>query len=125
MTDEAPTVFRSSSISYIRIPAPDPAAAATFYAHVFGWQTEPLGSGNARFADGSGHVIGHFQADMTAAGESGVRPYVYVDDLEGALARVVEAGGEVASVPYPEGDLRVATFLDIGGNVIGVWHRPA
>jgi predicted enzyme related to lactoylglutathione lyase len=100
-------------------------AAAAFYAHVFGWQTEAADSGDARFADGSGHVIGHFQADMTAAGESGVRPYVYVDDLEGTLARVVEAGGEVATAPYAEGDLRVATFLDAAGNVLGVWHRPA
>jgi hypothetical protein len=25
--------------------------------------------------------------------------------------------------PYPEGDLRVATFRDPAGNVIGVWQR--
>jgi len=125
VSDEQPTVFRSSSISYLRIPAPDPAAAAAFYARVFGWQTEATGSGDARFADGSGHVIGHFQADMTAAGEAGVRPYVYVDELEATLGRVVEAGGEVVRAPYAEGDLRVATFRDPAGNVVGAWHRPA
>lgn len=124
MPDEEPSVFRSNSISYLRIPAPAPATLARFYARVFGWAVEPLESGDARFADGSGHVIGHFQADQTPAGEAGVRPYVYVDDLDAALARVVEGGGEVVTAPYAEGDLRVATFTDPAGNVVGAWHRP-
>jgi hypothetical protein len=29
----------------------------------------------------------------------------------------------VATAPYPEGDLRVATFGDPADNVIGVWQR--
>lgn len=125
MSGAQPNVFRSNSVSYLRIPAPDPAAAAAFYASVFGWETEATDSGNARFADGSGHVIGHFQADETVAGESGIRPYVYVDDLDGTLARVVAGGGEILTAPYPEGDLRVAVAGDPAGNAIGIWHRPA
>jgi len=26
---------------------------------------------------------------------------------------------------YPEGDLRVATFRDPGGNVIGIWQQAS
>ena len=37
--------------------------------------------------------------------------------------RVVTNGGEVVTAPYPEGDLRVATFRDPAGNVIGVWQQ--
>jgi uncharacterized protein len=126
MTDhDPPSVFRSSSISYLRIPSPDPTASATFYEQVFGWQTEATGSGDARFADGSGHVIGHFQSDLAPAGAAGVRPYVYVDDLEATLSRAVEAGGETETPPYAEGNLRVATLRDPAGNVIGVWHSPS
>ena len=53
------TVFRPGGVSYLRIPAPDPQRTATFYAAVFGW-TVDNDRENPSFADGSGHVIGHF-----------------------------------------------------------------
>jgi hypothetical protein len=112
-------VFRPGGISYLRIPAPDPAAAGAFYAAVFGWTVTKRGS----FEDGTGHVIGHFIADLPVAGDSGVRPYVYVDDVAETLDRIVSRGGEVATAPYPEGDLTVATFRDPAGNHVGVWQR--
>ena len=34
-----------------------------------------------------------------------------------------DLGGETVTAPYPEGDLRVATFRDPAGNVIGAWQR--
>jgi predicted enzyme related to lactoylglutathione lyase len=70
-------------------------------------------------------VIGHFvaHADQPVAGEGGVRPYVYVASVDEALERVRANGGEIATSPYPEGDLRVATFRDPEGNVVGVWQR--
>jgi len=48
-----------------------------------------------RFEDGSGHVIGHFMADLPVAGEAGVVPYVFVEHvdetLEQGVARVVRS----------------------------------
>jgi len=41
------------------------------------------------------------------------------------LGLVAARGGVVIEVPYAEGDLRVATFRDPAGNVIGVWQRAA
>src|SRR5436309_11463618 len=34
---DRPSVFRAGAVSYLRIPAEDPQAAAEFYAEVFGW----------------------------------------------------------------------------------------
>ena len=121
MTDE-PTVFRPDSVSYLRIPAPDPAKAAAFYRAVFDWEVDPE---RGRFTDGSGHVIGHFVSDIDVAGEDGVRPYVYVEDVEQTLAKLSSVGGSSVTPPYPEGNLKVATFRDPAGNVVGIWQQAA
>jgi uncharacterized protein len=100
--DDEPLVFRPGGISYLRIPAEDPRPTAVFYEAVFGWK---LGGDPDRpsFEDGSGHVIGHFVTGEAIAGEAGVRPYVYVDDLDETLAKVAAHGGEIVTAPYPEG----------------------
>jgi uncharacterized protein len=117
-------VFRVGGISYLRIPAANPRRTAAFYEAVFGWELrgEP---DDPSFEDGTGHVIGHFMADLPVAGEAGMRPYIYVERVEETLEKVVAHGGEIGTEPYPEGDLWVATFRDPAGNVLGVWQRSA
>ena len=68
-------------------------------------------------------MIGHFIADAAVSGEAGVRPYIYVKNVQDTLERVFAHGGAPVESPYAEGDLRVATFRDPAGNVIGVWQR--
>ena len=117
-------VFRNAGISYLHIPATDPRASAAFYRAVFGWTIG--GSANEpSFEDGTGHVIGHFVPDLPVAGETGVRPYIFVEDVGETLDKVIGHGGEVETAPYPEGDLTVATFRDPSGNVVGVWQQGA
>ena len=120
MSDPNP-VFRIGGVSYLQIPADHPRRSAAFYEAVFGWR---MGGDPDRpsFEDGTGHVIGHFVAAETVAGEAGVRPYVFVERVDETLEKVVAEGGEVVEAPYPEGDLRVATFRDPAGNVLGVWQ---
>jgi predicted enzyme related to lactoylglutathione lyase len=120
--EEEPRVFRVGGLSYLRIPADDPRRAATFYEAVFGW-TLAGDPGAPSFEDGTGHVIGHFMADLPVAGEAGVRPYIYVERVDETLDDVAAHGGEILTAPYSDGDLRVATFRDPPGNVIGVWQR--
>jgi uncharacterized protein len=116
------SVFRPGDVSYLRIAAPDPTRSAAFYSGVFGWK---ISEDSDAFQDVTGHVIGHFMSDLPVAGEAGVVPYVYVRDIDEALARVPEAGGEVTAKPYPEGDLWVAMTRDPAGNAVGVWqHGP-
>jgi uncharacterized protein len=121
---EEPRLFRRGEISYLRVPAHEPRRSATFYEAVFGWRVD-LERDDPSFEDGSGHVIGHFMADLPVAGEAGVLPYVFVERVDETLEKVVAEGGEVMTPPYPEGDLRVATFRDPAGNVIGVWQQGA
>jgi predicted enzyme related to lactoylglutathione lyase len=117
-------VFRPGGISYVRIPARDVRRSAAFYQAAFGWKLSG-DPGSPSFEDGTGHVIGHWMADLPVAGEAGVLPYIYVDRVDDALWRVNEHGGEAVQPPYPEGDLWVATFRDPAGNVLGVWqHGP-
>jgi predicted enzyme related to lactoylglutathione lyase len=75
------------------------------------------------FEDGTGYVIGHFRADHEVVGEGGVRPYVFVENLDEVLAKARAVGAEVVEEPYPEGDLWVALIRDPGGNVVGVWQQ--
>jgi uncharacterized protein len=122
--DVEPTVARPGGVSYLRIPAPNPRRSATFYSDVFGW-TVDTDREVPNFQDGTGHVIGHFVADLPVAGAGGVRPYIYVEGVRPTLDRVTAHGGEVTTPPYPEGNLTVATFRDPGGNEIGVWQQGA
>ena len=119
---EEPIVFRIGGISYLRIPARNPRASATFYEAVFGW-TVHGDRDSPSFADGTGHVIDHFVDDLPVAGDAGVRPYVFVERVDDTLEKVAARGGKLVTPPYPEGDLLVATFLDPSGNVIGIWQQ--
>ena len=120
--DEEPRVFRAGGISYLRIPAANPRETAAFYEAVFGWRLDSERD-DPSFEDSTGHVIGHIVAELPVAGAAGIRPYVYVAEVDATLAEAVARGGEIDDEPYPEGDLRVATFRDPAGNVVGVWQR--
>jgi uncharacterized protein len=115
-------VFRRGGISYLRIPATDPQASADFYEAVFGW-TVRRDREDPAFEDGTGNVIGHFRADHAVAGEAGIRPYVFVENLDETLEKARANGAEVMTEPYPEGDLWVALILDPAGNAVGVWQQ--
>jgi predicted enzyme related to lactoylglutathione lyase len=119
-----PSVFRVGGLSYLRIPAAEPQRLGAFYEAVFGWEVR-ADRDEPGFTDGSGHVIGHFVSSQAPAGEAGIRPYVFVESVDETLAKVVAEGGEVVTEPYPEGDLRVATFRDPAGNVLGVWQTAS
>lgn len=117
-------VFRPAGISYLHIPSLDSRQSANFYQRVFGWSVQAAND-DARFQDGTGHVIGAWVTDREASGRSGILPYVYVASVDQVLERVVAYGGQVARPPYAEGDLRVATFSDPSGTVFGVWQRAS
>src|ERR1017187_10157492 len=112
------TVARPGGVSYLGMPAQDVARSADFYRAVFGWKIRDQGS----FSDGTGHVIGHWRTDLAAAGEAGIRPYIYVTQLDDVLRKAAEQGAEVVTMPYQEGNLTIATVRDPAGNVIGIWQ---
>jgi predicted enzyme related to lactoylglutathione lyase len=84
-------------------------------------------NGHLSFSDSTADVIGAFIRDRSVAGDSGPLPYVFVDSVTNTVAKVTAAGGEVVKEPYheppdTEEHLTVATFRDLAGNVIGIWH---
>jgi uncharacterized protein len=112
---------RSSGVLF-EVPAIDVVQSSKFYSQVFGWVV----SSNAEqgsFTDGSGHVIEHWRTDLDVAGDRGVRPYIYVSDLDQVLNEAAAHGGMIVQPRYTEGDLWVARFRDPAGNVIGVWQQ--
>jgi hypothetical protein len=116
-------VARVSGISYLHIPAVDARASAEFYEAVFGWEVSGKDTSRPSFVDGTGHVAGAWMTDQAVSRTPGLLPYVYVDGVAEAVARVEANGGEVVDAPYPEGNLTVATFRDPAGNVIGLWQE--
>lgn len=122
-TDAGKTLFRPGGISYVQIPAVDPRASADFYERVFGWSIRGRDTSHVSFDDGLADVSGAFIAAREISREPGILPYIYVSAIDATLAAIVEHGGAVVRDPYPEGDLWVATFRDVAGNVMGVWQQ--
>lgn len=114
---------RDGGISYLHIPAVDARASADFYEAVFGWDVNGKDTNRPSFTDGGGHIAGAWMTDQEPSRTPGLLPYVYVDRIDDAVARVEANGGVIVVPPYPEGNLRVATFRDPAGNVIGLWQE--
>jgi uncharacterized protein len=122
---EPPSLARPGGVTYLHIPTQDPRGTAVFYREVFSWAIRDLDSPSPAFQDGSGHVIGHFVSDQQVAGDAGVRPYVYVEDVSAVVEEIPKHGGRVLEAPFAEGALTVAIFADPQGNVLGVWRFGA
>jgi hypothetical protein len=116
------TVARPGGISYIGLPARDAAKSAEFYHAVFGWEIRG-DTDRLSFSDGTGHVIGHWRTDLAPTGEAGIRPYIYVTQLDEVLRTAAAQGAEIVTPPYPEGSLTIAAVRDPAGNVIGIWQE--
>ncbi|HJZ82594.1 MAG TPA: VOC family protein [Pyrinomonadaceae bacterium] len=116
-------LFGHGRLSYIQIPAIDVDQSARFYEEVFGWQVRGGRTDHVSFTDATGDMIGAWITGLVTAQEPGVLPYIYVHGIDAILERITAHGGSVVKPPYPEGELRVATFRDPAGNVIGIWQQ--
>ena len=113
---------RPGAVTYLELPATDVRPAAAFYRAVFGWTINGADSDRPSFDDASGLLSGAWISGHRPAAEPGLLPYIYVSDIDETVARIVTQGGAILTEPYPEGLLTVATFRDLSGNVIGLWH---
>jgi predicted enzyme related to lactoylglutathione lyase len=114
---------RHGGLSYLEIPAIDPRRSSEFYEKVLGWSLRERDTDDPRFEDATGHLIGRWVTGRAIAREPGLLPYIYVDRIDEAVARVMAHDGTVAEAPYAEGNLWVATFRDPAGNLIGLWQE--
>jgi predicted enzyme related to lactoylglutathione lyase len=113
----------SGAISFFELGVGDTAQGRAFYEGLFGWtfETGPSGTGWMLGTPGApGGMHG---------GDSGAVPYVFfaVQDMDAALARVLELGGE--RVPFDHGgDTRSGRFefcKDDQGSAFGLHQPPA
>ena len=105
---------------FIEIGTDDPAATTAFFEAVMGWTRESTGEGaGGYFTDGTRKVGMHEEASPCMV------PYLSVDNIEVAVARVKSAGGtlmgDIADAP---GHGRFATCTDPRGVRFGL-HQAA
>jgi uncharacterized protein len=110
---------------------PDPDAAASFYAGLFGWELRealPPGAGRsylvARLRGGAVAAVS-WQPELSAAAASW-NTYIAVEDADAAAASAREAGGSVMRGPFDVEDAgRMAVLADPEGAEFRVWQALA
>lgn len=102
-------------------------AARRFYGGVFGWTFDNYSAreGRGRYAIarlGNVYVAGLVPVASRADGKKISRwlPYVSVENVDRAVARATDAGGQVAADAQEVGFGRVAAIIDPEGAVIGL-----
>ena len=103
--------------SWIDLSTPDPAAAASFYSGLLGWNVQP----------GPPEAGGYAIAELRGRAVAGIGPqqnpgppvwstYVNVDDADTTLAQVEPAGGKVLMGGFDVMDVgRMGFFADPAG----------
>ncbi|MEI9926774.1 MAG: VOC family protein [Sphingomonas sp.] len=106
-------------ISYIEMPVTDLAAVRDFYAGAFGWDFTDFGP------DYASTVTGDVDVGLNGSKEyaiANILPIVEVkQDLEGALDKVVAAGGEITMPIFAFPGGRRFHFRDPQGHELGVF----
>ncbi len=113
-------------VAFFEVVSSDAPRAQRFYGELFGWSVTPdpeLG-GYALVDTGAGQdgVPGGIGPSQTS-GDTGVKIYVRVPDLQASLDRAAELGGTPLLPPtdLPGGFGRIAVLADPDGNPVGLW----
>jgi predicted enzyme related to lactoylglutathione lyase len=114
---------------------PDPAAAAAFYSHLFGWMCENSMPPDAPGSYFIARLRGGDVAGVGSQPEGGPQialwnTYIWVDSADETATIVRDAGGTVVSEPFDVNDAgRMAVCADAEGAAFCVWqaarHRGA
>jgi predicted enzyme related to lactoylglutathione lyase len=116
----------STPVAFFEVTSNDHERAQEFYAALFGWQVaadpEMGGYGLVDTGAGEGAIGGGIGPSM-APGDTGVKIYVRVPDLQAALDRAEQLGGQALVPPtdLPAGWGRFAVLADPDGNPVGLW----
>lgn len=106
-------------ITLVVISAGNLAASVGFYRELFGWAFQPISAELAGAVPPAGPT-----AALRAGPQGGspaVVPYIGVPDVDGALARLVDAGGTLERAPWEiPGVGRLARFKDPSGTIYGL-----
>jgi uncharacterized protein len=115
----------TGAVTFFELGVEDAQKGRAFYEALFGWEFETGPSGNGWVLTTPG-VPGGMHA-----GDAGASPYLFfaVEDMDAALARVVELGGEITDFDDGSGDGSESRFgrfkfcKDDQGSHFGL-HQP-
>lgn len=115
----------AGELKFFEIGVADTERARTFYGSLFDWQFEPIGNG-------FGITAPNMRGGMHG-GDAGAVPYVFfeVEDMETALDRVRDLGGDVEVVDVEGDEENIAKFgrfklcRDNQGSPFGLHQPPA
>ena len=123
-------------LAWFEVISDDAERAQRFYAELFDWQVtaDPAIAGYGIVDTGNGDEVvgggigtpsgpGHFPPADPHIGETGVKIYLRVDDLEAYLAKAERLGGTrlVEPRPLPGAFGPIAVLADPDGNPVGLW----
>jgi predicted enzyme related to lactoylglutathione lyase len=122
----AVTSYSTGQPNWADVTCQDVGAAVGFYTRLFGWSADtdprPEAGGYTMFARD-----GRYVAAASPPMQDGIPPhwtvYLAADDVDGAAARVSDAGGTVMMEPFDVFDAgRMTVATDPTGAAFGVWQ---
>jgi len=113
-------------VAWFEVTSTDHERAQKFYAELFGWtvSNDPSMGGYGIVDTGAGEgAVGGGIGPSQAPGDTGVKIYLRVDDLDSYLARAEQLGGKqlVPPTPLPADFGTIAVVTDPDGNAVGLW----
>jgi uncharacterized protein len=116
----------TGELAFFELGVGDTERGRAFYEGLFGWTFETGPSGNG-YAIGAPNVPGGMHG-----GDPGATPYLFfrVDDMDEAIERVRELGGQVEDVNVEGDEASIARFgrfklcRDDQGSAFGLHQRP-
>ncbi len=114
-------------VAWFEVTSTDHERAQKFYAELFGWSVsaDPNMGGYGIVDTGAGEsAVGGGIGPSQSPGDTGVKIYLRVDDIEPYLARAEELGGKrlVPPTALPGDFGTIAVFTDPDGNQVGLWQ---
>ena len=113
----------AGEIVHLEIPSRSFERSASFYAKLFGWQTDgQQAGGHLRFEiPGAGAPTTASLVRSALAQATGPLPFIAVDDVDETLAEAERQGGRVLARRVPlAGHSQYGLLADVDGNVIAV-----
>ena len=113
-------------LAWFEVISDDAERAKRFYADLFGWDvsTDPELGGYGVVDTGNGEdAVGGGIGAPSGPGETGVKIYLRVDDIQAYLAKAEQLGGKrlVEPMALPNNFGTIAVFADPDGNPVGLW----